>query len=648
MTGMYERLFQPGSIGSLRLPNRIIKSPQTSATANPDGTVTERTVNHYRRLGQGGPGLVMVEYTYVDDDASKSIHGQTGISRRDHVAGLGWLADEVRATGARIGLQLVHAGRQKFLGTAPIKSASASSWDYVEAQYGVIPAPMTVEEIHGVVIAFGEAAARAYAARFDLVEIHAGHGYMLTNFLSPFTNDRTDEYGGSAENRARVLVEVVDAVRERVPRDFPLSVRLSVTDYEPSGIELAETVELCRRLEERGVDVIHASGGHHALQQWEVSSWYMPRQPHRWGWEQIKRAVGIPVIASGSLLNPAIAEEVLTSGGADFVSLGRPMLADPDWANKARAGRALEITPCIRCNDGCLERGLDQGRSVGCSVNPEVAEEGRLPLGRAADPKRVAVLGGGPSGLRAAAALSDRGHEVTLFEPGRLGGMLDHARGYAVKQDLADLVGHLVHEVRRRSISVVAEAATAHTVRSGGFDTAVIATGAPQRAFRGPIDSAARVLRPEQTSEHRAEISGRVAIVGGGFQGCETALRLAELPDVQVTVFERGDALLTGDEVKYDLFVLPQRLTEAGVTVKLAHEVTAIGADGITVSAQCGSAEALTADWVIVALGREASDSTMQDELESAGIETVAIGSARRPGRVFDAIHDAYFQSRLI
>lgn len=248
----FDSLFRPGPIGSLRLRNRVVKSPNTTATSNADGTVTERTVNHYRRLGEGGVGLVLLEYTYVDDEASKSIHGQTGISRQDHVAGMGWLVDEVHSTGAAVGLQLVHCGRQRFLGTSPMKSASTSSWDVAEMAFGVTPEPMTTGEIAGVVRSFGEAAARAHAARFDLVEVHAGHGYLITNFLSPHTNDRTDEYGGSFENRGRILLEIVDSIRAHVPRTFPLSIRLSVTDYEPDGIRIEETVELCRLLEATG------------------------------------------------------------------------------------------------------------------------------------------------------------------------------------------------------------------------------------------------------------------------------------------------------------------------------------------------------------------------------------------------------------
>ncbi|MER5177628.1 FAD-dependent oxidoreductase [Streptomyces sp. NPDC002896] len=644
----FDSLFRPGTIGGLTVRNRVVKSPNTTATCNADGTVSRRTVNHYQRLGEGGTGLVMVEYTYVDDDASKSIHGQPGASNQNHVAGLGWLADEVRSTGAAIGLQLVHAGRQRFLGTSPMKSASSSSWDVAEMPFGVVPTPLTVDEIAGVVRNFGEAAARAYAARFDLVEIHAGHGYMITNFLSPHTNDRTDDYGGSFENRARILLEIVDSVRAHVPRSFPLSVRLSVSDYEPDGIVIDETVELCRLLEQHGVDVIHASGGHHAKQEWEASSWYMARQPHRWGWEKIKPSVSIPVIASGSLVTPEIADDILSSGSADFVSLGRAMLADPDWANKAREGRQLEIVPCIRCNDGCLERGLDQKRSVGCTVNPEVAEEGRFPLGTAPAAKRVAVAGGGPAGLRAAAALHDRGHTVVLFEPGELGGALNHARGSTVKQDLAGLREHLVHEVTRRGIEVRPVAADTAAV-TDGFDEVVVATGAPQRAFDGPVAEAALVLEPGDISAKREDLAGRrVVVVGGGFQGCESALRLAELPGTTVLVLERGDQLMCGDEVKYDALVLPGRLAEAGVEVRTGCEVVAVEDKGVRVRGADGAEEDVETDAVVLALGREPSAGTLADEVGAAGVPVVTIGSAAVPGRVYDALHTAYFTARRI
>ncbi|MEO9327186.1 NAD(P)/FAD-dependent oxidoreductase [Gordonia aurantiaca] len=648
---LHPHLFTPGRIGTLQIGNRILKSPQSTATSNPDGTVTARTVEHYKRLGEGGVGLVMMEYSFIDSDASKAIHNQLGNAHREHTPGLGWVVDEVHATGARIGLQIAHGGRQKFLGTAPIKSATDSSWSDVEGQYGVVPTPMTVEEIDAVVSAFGDAAARAYAARFDIVEVHAGHGYLITNFLSPHTNWRDDEYGGSFDNRARLLLRIVDDIRAKVPRDFPLSIRLSVTDYEPDGIPIEETVELCRRLEEHGVDVLHCSGGHHAGMEWEVSPWYQVRTPHRWGWEKIKAAVSIPVIASGSIVSPDTAEEILASGSADFVSLGRPLLADPDWARKAKAGRVLEITPCIRCNDGCLHRGLNKGRSVGCSVNPSVAEEGRFPVTRAETSKKIAVIGGGPAGLHAAAVLHDRGHDVTLFEPGELGGLLNHAQGSTVKQDLAALARHLVHEVSRRDVRVVPDAADAQTIASGEFDAAVVATGAPPAEPGFPIEGTIPVITAAQMRSADAP-RGRVVIVGGGLQGCEVALRISEAVTasgdaVDLTILEAGPGLLAGDEVFTDNERLPLFLRAAGVSVRCGHTVVGVDDEGVHVETGVGT-ETVPADAVILALGRRLPDSTLADEIEAAGIEVRVIGSARQPGRVFDAIHTAFFTARSL
>ncbi|GII63737.1 2-enoate reductase [Sphaerisporangium krabiense] len=649
---MVDVLFRPGRIGTLDLANRVIKSPQTTALSNQDGTVTRRLVDHYKRLAEGGPGLVLVEYSHVDDDASKSIHAQLGISRREHVPGLGWLVDEVHAAGSKIGIQLEHCGRQKFLGTPPIKSASAVSWDYVESQYGNKPVPLTREEIAGVVGAFADAAERAYLARFDLVEVHAGHGYLLTNFLSPHTNKRADEYGGSFENRARLTLEVVAAIRARVPRDFPLSVRLSVTDYEPDGIPVEETVELARLLEACGVDVIHASGGHHALMEYEVSPWFMPRALHRWGWEKIKEAVSIPVIASGSLVSPQVAAEVLESGGADFVSLGRAMLADPDWTRKAREGRFLDIVPCIRCNDGCLDRGLNVGRSTGCAVNPRMGEEYSYPVEPAAAPRDVAVAGGGPAGLRAAAVLADRGHRVTLFEPGELGGALNRATLPAHRQDLAALRDHLVHQVRARDVRVVPAKADVPSLT--GYDLVYIATGATPGALpgasageaadagtpAGEVTSVAVIPAREVTDP--AAVAAPVVVVGGGITGADTALWLAGAGH-EVTLVEAGPAILANREVFTDAMALPGILEGKGVTIITGAEVAEVTGEGV----RTATGRVVPAATVLVATGR-VPDPSLADALRAAAphVEVVTLGDAARPGRVMDALHGAFFAAR--
>lgn len=635
-----QAMFTPGKIGSLTLKNRIVKSPNTTAMSNQDGTVTQRLVNHYKRIAEGGVGLIVVEYTYIDDDASKSIHGQLGISRREHIPGHGWLVDQVHAAGAKVCLQLEHCGRQKFLGVQPMKSASDSSWDYVEAQYGVKPTPMTIEEIKQVVLDFGQAAKRAYLARYDMVEVHAGHGYLITNFLSPHTNWRTDEYGGSFENRRRLLLEVVDEIRRQVPRDFPLSIRLSVTDYEPDGIPIEETVELSALLEQHGVDVIHASGGHHAKQNYEVVSWFMPRALHRWGWEKIKERVSIPVMASGALVSPDIALEIIESGSADFVSLARPIIADPDWPIKAQEGRVLEIAPCIRCNDGCLLRGVDAGRSIGCTVNPNVGNEYSFPIVPTQTPKDVAVVGGGVAGMRAAIGLADRGHRVALFSSRPLGGGVRRAAEVLEDQNLAELSAHLEHEVSRRPIDVRFETADANTIND--FASVFLASGLKPRAYDGSIapDAVPVTIADDLTAESLAAIAGPVVVVGAGLIGARLGVLLKNR-GVDVTVFERSGRVLADDDVIYDQLFYPEVIADSGVEIRTDSEVIEIDAKGVSVRSGDTSVH-VPAAHVILALGHEPDVPAWAD----GNVDPMqVIGGARRRGRIFDSIHEAFYST---
>lgn len=642
-------IMQTGLIGSLALKNRILKSPQSTALGNPDGTVSQRTVNHYKRLAEGGVGLVMTEYTYIDDDASKAIHCQLGISRREHIAGLGWLVDEVHAAGAKIGIQIAHGGRQKFLATAPIKAASDVSWDYVEGQYGVRPTPMSLEEIQGVVQSFADAAARAVQARFDLIEIHAGHGYLITNFLSPHTNKRTDEYGGSFKNRSRFLLEIVEEVRQRIPRHVPLSIRLSIVDYEPDGITIDETAELCRQLEQAGVNVIHASGGHHAGMEYEVSPWFMPRALHRWGWEHLKQCVSIPIIASGSLVSPEIAADIIESGSADFVSLGRAMLADPDWARKIAEDRIDDITPCIRCNDGCLHRGLNQGRSTGCTVNPSMGLEYKFPITKALQVKHVAVVGGGPAGLRSAAVLAQRGHTVTLYEPKPLGGKLRIATRSAKKQDARALLHHLIHQVEKNpAISIRKEqATTAHLVK-GDFDHIVLATGAvPSKPVWAR--SADISLVHATDLENSETVKGPVVVVGGGLTGCETALWLAQTGRKDITLLEKQSYLLPNNEVFTDVEMFPKLLSEAGVNVECGVQVSGVDVKGISCIRSDGFGFQISAKTVVVATGYLPDEHWVKELKETAPDLAVSqIGTMESGSRLMDALHSSFFVSRLI
>lgn len=387
MTNQFPTLFSPCRIGNVEIKNRICKAPQTTGLSHMDGSVSSRLVRCYEDLAKGQVGMIIVEYAFVDRDCSKSASNQLGICDDEYMVGLGWLADTIKNNDCVPCIQIEHCGRQRFLGP-PMKSASPNPWPLMYQRYGqaAIPQELTIAEIHQLVEDFGKAAWRAKNAGFQVVEIHGAHGYLITNFLSPFTNQRKDWYGGSRENRFRFLEQVFTRCKEYVGEDFPIIVRLSGTDYEPGGMTIEDTIYYAKRLEELGCAAIDVSGGDHHQMIHQVTPMQIPRGHNVWAAEAIKKEVSIPVFATGSITQPDFAEEILASGKADFISMGRPLLADPYWAKKAMEGHPEDISPCIRCNEGCLDRGNHIGKSINCTMNPTLGFEDALAIHPAEKP----------------------------------------------------------------------------------------------------------------------------------------------------------------------------------------------------------------------------------------------------------------------
>ena len=338
MHKQFPHLFSPGKIGNVEIKNRICKAPQTTGLSHMDGSVSERLVRYYEDLAWGEVGMIIVEYAYIDRLYSKSASNQLGICDDEFIVGLGWLADSIKNAGSVPCIQIEHCGRQRFLGP-PMKSASANPWPLMYERYGkiAIPEALTIDEIHDIVEAFGKAAWRAKTAGFEVVEIHGAHGYLITNFLSPFTNQRNDWYGGSRENRFRFLEQIFKRCKDYVGEDFPIIVRLSGTDYEPGGMTIEDTIYYAKRLEEMGCAAIDVSGGDHHQMVHQVTPMQLSKGHNVWAAEAIKQEVSIPVFATGSITLPQYAEEILASGKGDFISMGRPLLADPYWGKKALA-----------------------------------------------------------------------------------------------------------------------------------------------------------------------------------------------------------------------------------------------------------------------------------------------------------------------
>lgn len=644
MAHEFKRLFTPGRIGSLEIPNRIVKAPTSTGMSNMDGTVSERLFRHYRNIAKGGVGLLIVEYAYVDDIASKSAHCQLGISSNEHISGLAWLAEMIKNEGARAGIQIEHCGRQKFLGTRPIKSASAVPWPKLKEIVGdgAIPDVLTVEEIKEIVAAFGNAAVRAVLAGFDLIEIHGAHGYLLTNFLSPHTNKRSDEYGGSLENRMRLLVEIVRDIRAKIGADFPLTIRLSGTDYEPDGFGIDETILVAKVLERLGLDAIHASGGDHHMMIHQVSPMGIPRGNNVFAAEALKKNLAIPVIASGSITLPDFAEQILVDGRGDFIGLARPLWADPEWPNKARAGKLSEIRPCIRCNVGCLDRGFFKFRSVSCTVNPLIGHEGELDITPAEIKKKIAVVGGGMAGMEAARVAKLRGHDVTIFEKRRFGGVVIEGSVPEFKSDLRFLITNMSTQVETSGVKMVMEQADADRIAADGFDTVIIATGGRSTVPDIPGMKGGKVVDAIDVFSGSVAAGQQVVVLGGGETAVEAALHLAG-QGRDVTLLHRRE-LMTKDCVITDKLVYLQMLVDQKINVMIPYQ--AIGIEGGTLTARhMQTAETITlkADTIVTGLGYVPGDNQLARELrQRSGLKVYEIGDGVQTAKIHDAIHAGY------
>lgn len=639
MSKMFPHLFAPGKIGTLTLKNRILKAPQSSGMSNMDGTVSERLVRYYRDQAAGGAGCIVVEYAYVDDIGAKSAHCHLGISSNEHIPGLAWLAENIREMGSVPAIQIEHCGRQKFLGTQPICAPSALPWPKLWDQYGVqaVPHVLTIEEIQDIVHAFGDSALRAKKAGFELVEIHGAHGYLLTNFFSPHTNHRTDLYGGSLENRMRIYVEIVRDVRKKVGPDFPVTIRLSGTDYEPDGFPIEDTIAMAKVLEREGIDAFHISGGDHHTMIHQVSPMAMSLCHNTWAAEAIKKEVSVPVIASGSITLPEYAEDIITSGKGDFVGLGRPLWADPEWPNKAAADHPEDIRPCIRCNEGCLERTFFNYKAITCAVNPVVSREGELKIAPAPVKKKVAVVGAGTAGMEAARVLALRGHDVTIYEEkDKKGGLLHEAAAPEFKADIRPFMQYQITALEKLGVPVVQKKAT--TADLEGYDAVVCATGSLPIIPHIPGVEKPIAVDCLSAINGAKPVGKKVVVIGGGLVGTETALDLAENGH-SVTLVEMLPKIMK-DVAVTDFLAYSERIAKTDMRILTETRLEEVLDNGVRVSAKKGE-ETIEADTVILALGLKAEQG-LYNELAAAGKEVYLVGDAVKAGKIFDAIHTAY------
>jgi 2,4-dienoyl-CoA reductase-like NADH-dependent reductase (Old Yellow Enzyme family) len=516
-------LFSPLRVGPLRLRNRVVSTAHLTGFAK-GGLPTSRHVDYYGEKARGGVALVVLESLPVHPTGNAFARAIRPYDRRA-LPGLRRIAEAVHEGGAAVVAQLWHCGRQGSSRTTgrPLWAPSALACPV----NGELPREMSRDDIREVVDAFAAVAQTLLSAGFDGVELAAAHGYLVHEFLSPLSNRRTDEYGGSDADRARFLDETLDAVRARCGRGLALGVRLSADEFLPGGLGLDDTVRLVRRLARQGgVDYVSVSAGTHASVEQMVGDWSVPRGNLVPLADAVRRAAeGIPVVACGRIVEPGQAEEILQRGQADLVGLARALIADADWAMKACAGRPRSIRPCIACNN--CEARLFHGLPIACAVNPDLAD-GHLPAQPATAPANVVVAGGGPAGMEAARTAALRGHRVVLLEQApALGGQLRLVRQLGTRAEFARIVAFLERELARLRVDVrLGCRADTDSISSLAPDAVVVATGsfAPRARHEG---GSPRIMTPEQLPGELSRLGRRVVVSDGG-AGHDRLLAVAE------------------------------------------------------------------------------------------------------------------------
>ena len=638
---MFAKLFSPMKIGSCTIPNRLAVPAMVTNFCTEDGLVTDRFVRYLEEKAKGGWGLIITEDYAVNPNA-KGYRFIPGLYNDAQLEGNRKLTETIHRYDSKIFCQIYHPGRQSthFVngGVQPI--APSATMDPLLQE---MPREMTVEEIHGVVADFASCARRCKEAGFDGIEIHAAHGYLISEFLSPYTNKRVDQYGGCFDNRARFLDEIYAAVRKEVGADFPVTVRISVNEYLLGGRTEAESFVLARHCEELGFDAIHVSNGMYASPATRqiIAPMFSEHAFNMQGAQQIKELVHIPVILTNRINDPRMADTLLMMNKADFIGMARGSLADPFLPVKARQGHLSNIRYCIGCLQGC-EQKLFEGTSITCLVNPRIGLEYESELTPVETPKKVLVIGGGPGGLMAAETAARRGHRVTVYEKkADLGGQFKSAAYPIGKGELATFISSARQNLSDMQVPIhLNTEVTPELLEAEKPDAIIVATGAHPLMPPIPGIDGSHVVTAEDVLLGNVTVpAGPVVVCGGGEVGGEVAQFVAEShPDV--TILEMQPDILN-DMMVFTRRCLLSYLKDARVRVLTHAKVQKIEDDKVTYLDQAGQSVSLPAAAVISAFGYRAYN-PLEAAARSVCENVQVIGGAVKAGNALTAIAEGY------
>ena len=640
---MFTKLFSPIRLANQEVRNRIVMPPMGTNYANSDGTIGEPFIRHYLERAKSGVGLIIVEVTSVDYPKGKTIAKQVKLNDYNDLPGWIDLADSVHAFGAKIICQLHHAGYlssyDKALGHQPVAPSTYSN-------YGEVAREMTTEEVEALIEKFVKSAVLAQRAGLDGVEIHAGHGYLISQFLSKARNQRTDKYGGDIQGRSRMLLEIIDGVRKACGKNFILSVRLGVVDTLPDGNSLDDGVIIAQLVDDAGVDIINVTTGVLGLPSTGVETQFY-EEGHRLPMAKAVKAVvkNAAVSIVGKIREPEMCEQILEDGIADLVAIGRSQLCDPMWVHKVEYGKLDEIRKCISCSEGCFGNLVFRESTVRCALNPylglerPVIESDVSPVGK---PKKVLIIGGGVSGMQAAITAAQRGHQVILSEKSKeLGGQLNIAQVPMGKAVIGTARDWFISELTRQGVEVKLEAhADATFVKDINPDAVIVACGSlPNLA---PIAGLADAVPSWDILNGACPLpkDKNIVVIGGGTVGCETAIILAQNGNT-VKVLEQLADISAGQEMthKIDMTIEMQKL---GIEVITNALVQSVKANEVIYKNKEGGEERIAIDTAISSTGQKSVGKELCKELKAQGYVCRLVGDSLKVGNIRGAVREGF------
>lgn len=649
----YPHLFSPIDLPGLRLKNRVVMAPMSTSLGGRDGAVTPANIAFYRERALGGFGLIIVEFTCVDPATGRTEECQLSLESRRNLDGHVRLVDTLHEAGAKTFVQLQHGGR--FSPAHLLPSGTPKGPSRVVSRKDpnkVIVHPFDDHEIRHLIEAFIRTAALAVEAGYDGLEVHAAHGYLFSQFMSPLSNQREDEWGGDAERRLAFPLAVARGVKQ-VIGNRPLSFRVSADEFIPGGLTIDDNEMIVRRLVEAGVDIIHASIGR-GPESFDkvmepISAAEGCRLPYA---RRLRAAAGVPVIGVGQIRWPETGEEAIVRGDVDLIALGRPSLADAEWPNKAATGRRDAIRPCTSCN-WCIS-GANGGR-VGCAENPRAGAELDAPIpSDLGTGRRAVVIGAGPGGIAASLMLDQAGFETHLYEArAEIGGGLIASATPPGKDKLFWYRDYLGRRLADSSVAVhLDHRAGAEELLFAPPDVAIIAAGTMPRPM--PIEDldGRMVLEAFDVLMGDADAAvpqgGKVVVYGGGETGCETAEFFAER-GVHVVLVSRSplDKLARSAETIYRIGLVKRITSNPAIEILDGSHIIRVGDGEVVVALKDGQTRIVQAARLLFAQGRD-SKNELAERLVAAGVQCHVVGDSREVGRIGDAVHAAYRAMRAL